>query len=88
VLGERIVSMERLPFTIGCRKPTTFVWAAAKSRESEIAVEAEVRPARQGVVTARLSTASRPANELRPGDRIRPGRRRRCLLFLAGDETA
>jgi pSer/pThr/pTyr-binding forkhead associated (FHA) protein len=91
VLGERIVSMDRLPFTIGRRETNDLRLGGSEvSREhAEIAVEAGKFVLRDKASRYGTFVNGEPASEceLRPGDRIRLGRGGGAdLLFLAGDE--
>lgn len=91
VLGERIVSMDRLPFTIGRRETNDLRLGGSEvSREhAEIAVEQGKFVLRDKASRYGTFVNGEPASEceLRPGDRIRLGRGGGAdLLFLAGDE--
>ncbi|HEX5069548.1 MAG TPA: SpoIIE family protein phosphatase [Vicinamibacterales bacterium] len=91
VLGERVVSMDRLPFTIGRRETNDLRLGGSEvSREhAEIANEAGKFVLRDKASRYGTFVNGEPASEceLRPGDRIRLGRGGGAdLLFLAGDE--
>ena len=93
VLGERVVSMDRLPFTIGRRETNDLRLGGSEvSREhAEIAAEdgrfvLRDKSSRYGTfVNGEQATEI----ELRPGDRIRLGRGGGAdLLFLVGEDTS
>src|SRR5436190_3552669 len=91
VLGERIVSMDRLPFTIGRRETNDLRLGGSEvSREhAEIAQENGKFLVRDKASRYGTFVNGEPASEceLKPGDRIRLGRGGGAdLLFLSGDE--
>jgi serine phosphatase RsbU (regulator of sigma subunit) len=91
VLGERVVSMDRLPFTIGRRETNDLRLGGSEvSREhAEIASENGRFLLRDKSSRYGTFVNGEPATEceLRPGDRIRLGRGGGAdLLFLLGDD--
>ena len=91
VLGERIVSMDRWPFTIGRRETNDLRLGGSEvSREhAEIASENGRYTLRDKASRYGTYVNGEPASEceLRPGDRIRLGRGGGAdLLFIAGDD--
>jgi serine phosphatase RsbU (regulator of sigma subunit) len=91
VLGERVVSMDRLPFTIGRRETNDLRLGGSEvSREhAEIDVEDGKYVVRDKASRYGTYVNGEPASEceLRPGDRIRLGRGGGAdLLFITGEE--
>ena len=91
VLGERVVSMDRWPFTIGRRETNDLRLGGSEvSREhAEIASENGRYLLRDKASRYGTYVNGEPASEceLRPGDRIRLGRGGGAdLLFIAGDD--
>jgi len=91
VLGERIVTMDRWPFTIGRRETNDLRLGGSEvSREhAEIASENGRYLLRDKASRYGTYVNGEPASEceLRPGDRIRLGRGGGAdLLFIAGDD--
>ena len=91
VLGERIVTMDRWPFTIGRRETNDLRLGGSEvSREhAEIASEGGRYLLRDKASRYGTYVNGEPASEceLRPGDRIRLGRGGGAdLLFIAGDD--
>jgi serine phosphatase RsbU (regulator of sigma subunit) len=91
VLGERVVTMDRWPFTIGRRETNDLRLGGSEvSREhAEISSEAGKFLLRDKASRYGTYVNGEPASEceLRPGDRIRLGRGGGAdLLFIAGDD--
>ena len=91
VLGERVVSLDRWPFTIGRRETNDLRLGGSEvSREhAEIASEGGRYLLRDKASRYGTYVNGEPASEceLRPGDRIRLGRGGGAdLLFIAGDD--
>jgi hypothetical protein len=91
VLGERVVALDRLPFTIGRRETNDLRLGGSEvSREhAEIASENGRFVLRDKASRYGTYVNGEPASEieLRPGDRIRLGRGGGAdLLFIAGDD--
>jgi serine phosphatase RsbU (regulator of sigma subunit) len=91
VLGERVVTMDRMPFTIGRRETNDLRLGGSEvSREhAEIGVENGKYVLRDKASRYGTFVNGEPATEceLRPGDRVRLGRGGGAdLLFLSGED--